>query len=450
MDLIKGIASLLVILSILVIVHEWGHYIVAKIFGMRVEEFALFFGKILVRLGVRNGTEYNIRAIPLGGFVRIAGMDPNDISDGRAVLTAIRNPLFNDAESMARVIRELDLEDAEGIDTAKITDDIRKTVQFAIGVDGKLTPSGKDDLEALKASPRLTTDEHRFIDLVLKAHSRAVDTNLYNQKPIWQRSLTIFAGPFMSLFFGYLLFCIMGMTLGFGETNNEIAGLTEKDSPARLAGLQVGDKIVSIDNAPTPVGKAVREKLQAAANRPLHLTVQRGPQTVNITVTPKPADEPTENNGKRGTKKVGRIGIQLGAVYKRLGPVESISMGSRETVAYVRELFQTLLKRGPKETLGGPIAMGQMATAAQKTGFSALFTLTAILSLSLGIMNLLPIPILDGGHLLLLAVEKVRRRKLSPREAYRAQLVGLGILALLICFVTYNDIVRWIGGRVAQ
>src|SRR5437016_9906095 len=119
MDLIKGIASLLVILSILVIVHEWGHYIVAKLCGMRVEEFALFFGKILVRLGVRNGTEYNIRAIPLGGFVRIAGMDPNDISDGRSVLSAIRNPIFNEPDSMAKVFRELDLEDAEGIDTSK-------------------------------------------------------------------------------------------------------------------------------------------------------------------------------------------------------------------------------------------------------------------------------------------------------------------------------------------
>src|SRR6185436_19546192 len=136
MDWIKGVASLLVILSILVVVHEWGHYIVAKLCGMRVEEFSLFFGKVLVRLGVRDGTEYNIRAIPLGGFVRIAGMDPNDASDGRTVLNAIRNPLFNDPESMTRVFRELDLEETNGIDTTKITDSIRQTVQFAIGVDG--------------------------------------------------------------------------------------------------------------------------------------------------------------------------------------------------------------------------------------------------------------------------------------------------------------------------
>src|SRR5436305_3588231 len=181
MDLIKGIASLLVILSILVIVHEWGHYIVAKLCGMRVEEFALFFGKILVRLGVRDGTEYNIRSIPLGGFVRIAGMDPHDNSDGVAILKAIRDPQVNDAELLRKTFDDLDLEEAEGIDTGKITDSIRQTVQQAIGVDGKLTASGLDDLQALKSSPRIIADEQRFIDLVLRLHSRATDPNLYNQ-----------------------------------------------------------------------------------------------------------------------------------------------------------------------------------------------------------------------------------------------------------------------------
>src|ERR1700694_379727 len=88
MDLIKGIAYLLVILSVLVVVHEWGHFIVAKFFKMRVEEFSLFFGKVLIRLGVRNGTEYNIRSIPAGGFVRIAGMEADDISGGRPILHA--------------------------------------------------------------------------------------------------------------------------------------------------------------------------------------------------------------------------------------------------------------------------------------------------------------------------------------------------------------------------
>src|SRR5690349_18538278 len=95
-DLVKGILYLLVVLSILVIVHEWGHYIVAKLFKMRVEEFSLFFGPPLIRLGKRGDTEYYIRSIPAGGFVRIAGMEPDDISGGRPILESIRNPQFSE------------------------------------------------------------------------------------------------------------------------------------------------------------------------------------------------------------------------------------------------------------------------------------------------------------------------------------------------------------------
>src|SRR5205085_11251234 len=135
MDLIKGIASLLIILSILVIVHEWGHYIVAKLFKMRVEEFSLFFGKILLRLGARHGTVYNIRAIPLGGFVKIAGMEADDISGGRPILEAIRNPVFNDADSMDKVLRDLETNSMVDIDTSKVSDEIRQTIQQSISVD---------------------------------------------------------------------------------------------------------------------------------------------------------------------------------------------------------------------------------------------------------------------------------------------------------------------------
>src|SRR6266699_2777687 len=109
MDSIKGIASLLVILSILVVAHEWGHYIAAKLCGMRVEDFSLFFGKVLVRLGVRNGTEYNIRSIPLGGFVRIAGMEADDISGGRPILEVIRGAGHSD-QALDAVIHQLEVD----------------------------------------------------------------------------------------------------------------------------------------------------------------------------------------------------------------------------------------------------------------------------------------------------------------------------------------------------
>ena len=448
MESIKGIASLLVILSILVLVHEWGHYIAAKLCGMRVEDFSLFFGKVLVRLGVRHGTEYNIRSIPLGGFVRIAGMD--DISGGKPILEAIRDPLFNDTESMAKALSVIESDTANGIDTSKISDEVRKAIQYAIGVDNKLTDSGLEDLQALKRSPRISTDEHKLIDIVLNAHSSATDPTLYSQKPIWQRSLVIFAGPFMSIFFGYLLFCIMGFTIGLpgSDTTNQILFTPKKDTPAFAAGLKSGDRIEAISGVPTPTGKELRARLMASAGVPLEMEVRRGGQTFSVHVTPTATDEPVE--GKKTTHKVGRIGIVLSQTYEHLTPVQSVIAGTKGTYFYVKMLGKTIFGGKAREGLGGPIAMTQMTTAAQKFGFAGLFELTATFSLGLGIMNLLPIPILDGGHLLLLAVEKIRRRKLSPLEVYRAQMVGLGLLGMLVVFVTYNDIMRWITGRSIQ
>src|SRR5258707_10015681 len=124
MDSIKGIASLLVILSILVVAHEWGHYIAARMCGMRVEDFSLFFGKVLVRLGVRNGTEYNIRAIPLGGFVKIAGMEANDISGGKPLLEAIRNAGASD-KTLEAAIRQLEVDSVSDFDASNIREEFR-------------------------------------------------------------------------------------------------------------------------------------------------------------------------------------------------------------------------------------------------------------------------------------------------------------------------------------
>ncbi len=456
MDAVKGIASLLIILSILVVVHEWGHFIVAKLFKMRVEEFSLFFGKVALRLGVRHGTVYNIRTLPFGGFVRIAGMEADDISGGRPILEAIRDPLFNDPNSMERVLQDLERGSAAGIDTSKVTDEVRKKIQWSIGPDNKLTKGGFEDLVALQKSPVLTADESRLIDLVLQAHSRATDPALYNQRPIYQRALVIFAGPFMSLFFGYFVYCLMGMTIGLQDLDrpltNQIAILQEehgKKMPARTAGLVTGDRIVAIDGQATPDGTSVVEKIHKSIGVPLHLAIKREGQILEKTIVPTSAEQKVEKKGRVVTEKVGRIGITLIPVYRRYSPMDSIKAGTLNTYGYIRNLI-AMIFTDPRGSLGGPLAMGQMATAAQRLGVAHLFELGAIFSLSLGIMNLLPIPILDGGHLLLLAWEKVRGQKLSPMEVYRAQMVGLGVLALLVAFVFYNDILRWVHGQAIQ
>jgi regulator of sigma E protease len=449
---LRGIFNLLIILSVLVVVHEWGHFIAAKAFKMRVEEFALFFGKVLIRLGVRDGTVYNIRAIPAGGFVRIAGMEADDISGGRPILEAIRNPMFNDSSSMDKILKDLEVDSMAGIDTSRVSEDFRKKIQWAIGPDGKLTDEGLADLEALRRSPQINTDEHKLLDIVLQAHSRANDPGLYSQKPIYQRAIVIFAGPLASLLFGYLIFCVMGMTVGMTDERhptNQIALM--QNMPAQKAGLKPGDRIIAINGQPTLDGQALVKGINTRPGMPTALTIKRGPSTFQVTVTPRPFEkrdakgEIVKENGK--TVMIGRIGVIPIGERRRLGPVESIKQGTLTTIGYARMLVTTIFSRQVKDNIGGPIAMGQIATQHQQFGIAGLLNMAAMFSISLGVMNLLPIPILDGGHLLLLAIEKLRRRKLSPREVYRAQMVGLGILAMLVAFVFYNDIARIVSGK---
>lgn len=461
LDSIRGVVDLVIILSVLVIVHEWGHFIVAKLCGMRVEEFSLFFGPRLVRLGKRGDTEYNIRSIPLGGFVRIAGMDPDDVSGGRPILDAIRNPQFADPNGLHSMIQQLDSDSLAEINADNVSSDVRVLLRSAVGSDGTLTEDGRAELEMKQASPQVNDDERKLMQMVLMADSRAKDPGLYNQKPIYKRALTIFAGPFMSLFFGYFLYCIMGMTFGLPTDNYTNQITVMPDGSARKAGMRTGDRIIAINDVPTPTGKELSDTIHAHPNVPLHLTLDRERKIVSLTVTPKAQeitkyDEKTDKPvldaaGKPVKETVGMIGIMPVPVLERTGIVESVVQGTWRSKEYVFSLISVLHSaKGVKENVGGPVAIYQTTTALQRLGVQSLVMMAAAFSLSLGIMNLLPIPVLDGGHLLLLAIEKIRRRRLSPREVYRAQIAGLAIIAALVVFVMFNDISRTIMGHSFQ
>lgn len=468
LDKVTGIAYLMLILSVLVVVHEWGHFAVAKWFKMRVEEFALFFGPRLVRLGRKGDTEYNIRSIPAGGFVRIAGMDPDDVSGGRPLLEAIRHPRFHESDPLGVAIEQLNNDTMAGIDTQQVSQEVRLLLQQSIGTSGQLTEEGRADLEMKQASPEVNEDERKLIQMVLLADSRTTDPGLYSQKPIYQRALTIFAGPFMSLAFGYVLFCIMGMTIGLPNadklTNQIQVTPTWPDGQttnALRAGLKTGDRIIAINDTPIPDGRALTEKINSNVDKDLVLKVDRGGEIITLNVHTKPTqqlqfDKKTykpilDSHGKQVEKTVGVIGIIPNAIFERHGLVDSIRAGTMMTEIYITNLLKLFTDgKKAKESVGGPIAMAQATTALQKLGLEHLVYMAAMLSLSLGIMNLLPIPVLDGGHLMLLAIEKIRRRKLTPKEVYRAQMVGLAMLGVLIIFVTYNDIARTFTGRGFQ
>lgn len=442
MEYIKSALYFLAVLSVLVIVHEWGHFIVAKLCKMRVEDFSLFFGKKLICLGVRNGTEYNIRSVPLGGFVRIAGMEPEDISNGAPIFKRVQGK----TRGSHKTLRGLDDENLRLVNFDNVSDRVGEEVEKAIGDDARLSEQGRWELQALLASTAINADEHRYIQAVLNAVEPALDPDGYNQKPLWQRAAVIFAGPFMSLFFGYILFCVMGFTTGMpysSRIENLIVAIS-KDKPADRAGLKPGDRITQIEGKPINDGQGMVDIIHASIDKPLHVTALRDGDTVQLTVTPKAGQVTELVNDKPVKKTVGLIGItpKETMLFKRYTPVEAVRRGTQIIYIQVYMTFATLFSRHAAENVGGIITIGRQIHDDSKEGARQVLLTAASLSISLGIINLFPIPILDGGHLMLLAWEGLRRRKLSSREVYAAQMVGLSVIGVLFVLVMYNDIMK--------
>lgn len=443
MDVIKTVLYFLGVLSVLVIVHEWGHFIVAKLCKMRVEDFSLFFGKRLIRLGVRNGTEYNIRSFPLGGFVKIAGMEPDDISNGAPIFKRRKSEPGAGPEKTLRGLREESLAE---IDTDNISPRVREIVDNAVSDDALLTESGREDLQALLVSTSINADEHKYIEALLGADMEKSDPDGYNAKPLWQRALVIFAGPFMSLFFGYILFCSMGFTTGLPElASANVIGAISKGKPAEAAGLKAGDRIAEINGQRITDWMSLVKPIQDSPGRPVHIVALRGDVRHDFTITPVAEMGDVEDHGRIVRKFRGLIGIERSFSWKRTDPVTAVKQGSNIIYTQVTMTLRTLFSKNVRDNVGGPIAIAGQIHEDSKAGFRQVLLTSAMLSVSLGIINLFPIPILDGGHLMLLGVEFVRRRKLSSREVATAQMVGLSIIAVLFVCVMFNDILRLIG-----
>ncbi len=338
------------LLGVLVIIHELGHFAVARWAGMKVHEFAFGFGPILARLFKRDGTEYNIRLVPLGGFVRIAGMDPGE---------------------------------SESIEGG------------------------------------------------------------FNTKPIYKRSLVILAGPVMSLLLGYVVFLLIGFAWGFpsDRATNEVAAVA-KGSPAAVAKLQEGDRIVAIDGSATRNGLDVQKLTGASGGKTLAIQLQRDGKTVAVKTAPKLGE-------RMGAKeKVWLLGIALMPEMEHVGVVESIGRGTKETVGFVGMMLSRLFSKQITQDVGGIVAIGYMTHQTVQSGPRAVFVELAMLSLMLGILNLLPLPVLDGGHLMYLLIEKIRGKRLAPESWYAIQMVGMALLLFLAVFLVYYDSVRILAGKM--
>ena len=422
--------AFLFVLGVLIFVHELGHFMMARRVGVRVLKFSLGFGPRLVGF-TRGDTEYVISAIPLGGYVKMAGENPDDPRSGRddeflskskweRFQILIMGPLMNLILAVAVTAGVL-------MNGAEIP-----AFQSKPPVVGQVEPDSPAEKAGLLPGDRIVsvagrevnTWEQFFIGVGTRAGRETVLTVLRDGK---QFSVSATPTPQTRFEVGHI-----GV---LPDTHPHVGGLMA-GLPAEKAGLQVGDVILKIDGANIAFPNQLVDALATKANTPVTLTIARGGIEQEVRVTP-------EDNGGRG-----RIGINIGEDVTRIkpGPIDAIGMSIKRNYESAGLIFMTIGQLITRETstrqLMGPLAIAQLSGESAQQGWVPLFALMASISLNLGLLNLLPIPVLDGGHIFIMALESLARRDFSLKVKEKMFLAGFAVLLMLMVTVIYNDLTR--------
>lgn len=271
------------------------------------------------------------------------------------------------------------------------------------------------------------------------------DTLFY--KPLWQRAIVVAAGPVANFILAIIIFASL-YTLFGQRVTDPVVGVVAENSAAERAGMQVGDLILKIDGDEIHTFSEVRRLVTVNANVPLEFVVDRGGAEVTLTATP---DRVLEVDRFGNEYHLGRLGVAVNATedsirHIRYDPFTAIWMGAEESYFIVEQTFVVLgriiMGRESAESLGGPIRIAQISGQTATLGLIALINLTAVLSVSIGLINLFPIPMLDGGHLAFYAYEAVAGKPLSEKAQEIGMRIGLSMVMMLFLFVTWNDLSR--------
>jgi regulator of sigma E protease len=405
------------VFSFLVFVHELGHFLFAKRAGILVREFAIGFGpKIFSR---RSGeTLYSIRALPLGGFVRMAGEDAEIVeiktgtlvyaslnADGRVDRIFLYEPAQEPGDWVIGRLVDADLENRLFV---RLEDSMGKEVRY------DLDPAAVIHFDA-KTQVQVAPADRQF-----------------GSKTVGQKAMAIFAGPLFNILLTIVLFAIYTGMTGIEDrlpVETVIAG-----KPAAEAGIRAGDVIKAVNGDPVNTMDALRYKLIESKGQPVMLTVQRDGRLLEIPVTPQKRGETYE------------IGVLFNAekMKREANIAESAAAGFKLTYEWtgiILDGFSKLITGQLSiKSLGGPIQMGDITTKAAEAGLEPLIKWTALLSLNLGIFNLLPIPALDGSRLVFIGLEALRGKPISPSKESLVHFVGFALLMMLMLVVTFNDI----------
>ncbi|MDQ3813143.1 MAG: RIP metalloprotease [Armatimonadota bacterium] len=391
------VVNFIVVLSVLVFVHEWGHYQFARWAGMKVNRFAIGFPP-WIYTRYRNGIAYSIGALPIGGMVDIAGLGSE--------------------EEMVATAKDV----GGGVGTAG-------TTVSGVAVEDASRPSRMDAYRL--RHPDRPHGEKEFQDATLG----------------W-RFWALFAGPLMNFLFAVVvfigLFSIAGVPV---RSTNQVEGVNP-DTPAQAAGIQAGDRIIGVNDKRLSDPTKVRQLIREGRGQQLTLVIERAGHVLRIPVRPKYTEEPTPE-GKM--ERVPMIGVRFRQEYERLGFVESVRIGSAYAIGLSTHILSFLgravtgrLSEFDKRGVGGPVRIAQEVGETARSGWRDLILFSAMLSVNLGLMNLLPFPALDGGRILFLGYELVMRRPFDPRKEGLVHMVGMLVLLAFMLFITVRDVLPWI------
>ncbi|HEV8678664.1 MAG TPA: RIP metalloprotease RseP [Stellaceae bacterium] len=348
----------LVVLTVLVFVHELGHYLVARRNGVKIEVFSIGFGPELFGWWDRAGTRWKFSAIPLGGYVK----------------------MFGDSDA---------------------------TSGLAIGGLDRLTPA-----------------------------EREVS---FHCKRLGQRTAIVAAGPAANFVFAIVVLALLFMTYGQPFTPAEI-GQVVPGSAAEAGGLTAGDRIVSMDGRPIERFEDVQRVVRLNPNVPMSMAVERDGRSVTLRVTPSLIEE----SDRMGRRQIGQLGIRgSGTKYVTHDPVSAVARATGETwslsVTTLEAMWQMIVGKRSADELGGPLRIAELSGEVIQLGIGPLLWFMAVLSVNLGLINLFPVPVLDGGHLLFYAAEAIRGKPLGPRTQEYGFRIGLALVLTLMVFATWND-----------
>jgi regulator of sigma E protease len=440
--LLYSLLAFVFVLGVLVFVHELGHFVVARMLGVRVITFCIGMGPKLLKLR-RGETEYAIALLPIGGYVKMAGENPDEPQTGAAdeflsrpkwdrFRILIAGPVMNVALSLVLMTVVL----AQGAQVPIFESD---PVDVAVVTKGSPAERGgiRPGDRIIKVGSQRTDTWEDFLIAIGGRADRDVPVTLLRQG----RETVVTVRPE----------AVTKMRIGdigvLPDVHPSIRSI-EANGPADKAGFKVDDVVLALNGEPIVSSGQLSSEIRKHPDEQIALTVQRAGATLDIQVVPRRQGE------------IGLIGIGILDPFRTIQPdlLGAAKLSLERNVQFAGLIFQTLRGLLTRETspsqLMGPVAIAQMSGDRAAAGWIPLFTFMAMLSLNLGLMNLLPIPVLDGGHIFIMTVEGLARRDFSLKMKERLMLAGFLVLMLLMVTVMYNDLARisffdrlWPGSR---